>query len=358
MTARHLMVMAAGTGGHIVPGLAMAREMRSRGWTVSWLGTRSGMEQKLVPPADIPLDSLDFQGLRGKGALGMLTGGFRLLHAFWQSLHIIRARRPDVVLGMGGYVCLPGGMMASLLGKPLALVNADAALLLSNKMLQPLADRFVFGLPGDDTQRVKGALVLGNPVRPEIETMPEPAARFAGRSGPLRVLVVGGSLGAKVLNETLPAALALMQADERPVVTHQTGAAHIDGVRAEYAKLSIEAEVLPFIDDMPARLAACDVIVCRCGAITVSELCSAGVASVLVPLVISTTSHQRDNALMMERAGAAIHVPQAQLNAQTLAHQLRSLTRGKLLELAQAARRLRQEQSAKRLGDELERLAP
>ncbi|MEO5733069.1 MAG: UDP-N-acetylglucosamine--N-acetylmuramyl-(pentapeptide) pyrophosphoryl-undecaprenol N-acetylglucosamine transferase, partial [Rubrivivax sp.] len=273
----HLTVMAAGTGGHIVPGLAVAAEMQSRGWTVSWLGTSHGMENRLVPAAAngrIALDTIGFSGLRGKGLLHTLTGGLRLLKAFVDCFRILKQRSADAVLGMGGYVCFPGGLMASLLNKPLLLVNADAALLLSNRGLLPVADGIVFGFDGDAARKTKGAVVTGNPVRAEIESLPLPEQRFAGRSGPLNLLVVGGSLGAQVLNLTVPAALAAMPADRRPRVTHQTGSAQADSVRAAYRDAGIDAEVLPFIDDMPARLAACDVMLCRAGAITVSELCA------------------------------------------------------------------------------------
>ena len=327
MSGKHLVVMAAGTGGHVIPGLAVAREMQARGWTVSWLGTEGGMENRLVPPSGLPMDRLAFSGLRGKGLLHTLTGGLRLLKAFWDSLRILRRRRADAVLGMGGYVCFPGGLMASLLGKPLVLVNADAALLMSNKALLPVADKVAFGFDGPAVARVRQARVTGNPVRREIESMPTPATRFADRSGPLRLLVVGGSLGAKALNETLPAALAHLPAAQRPVVTHQTGMAHLDDVRGRYATLGVEAEVLPFIEDMDRRLAACDLIVCRAGAITVSELCAAGVASILVPLVVSTTSHQRDNAAWMAERGAALHLPQTELNPQRLADELAEIGR-------------------------------
>ena len=356
MTARHLVVMAAGTGGHVIPGLAVAREMQSRGWTVSWLGTAAGMENRLVPPSGIPMDTLAFTGLRGHGLLHTLTGGLRLLKAFWDALGILRRRSADVVLGMGGYVCFPGGLMASLLGKPLMLVNADAALLMSNKALLPVADRVAFGFDGPAVARVKQGLVTGNPVRAEIEQMAEPAQRFAGRQGPLKLLLVGGSLGAKVLNETLPEALALMPAERRPQVTHQTGLAHLDSVRASYARLGVEAEILPFIDNMAERLADCDVIVCRAGAITVSELCAAGVASVLVPLVVSTTSHQRDNARWMAERGAAVHLPQTELNPQHLAQRLLSLDRAQLQTMATQARTLARSQAAAKVADELERL--
>lgn len=356
MTARHLIVMAAGTGGHVIPGLAVAREMQSRGWTVSWLGTTHGMENRLVPPSGIPMDNISFSGLRGKGMVHTLTGGLRLLVAFWNCLQIVRRRRANAVLGMGGYVCFPGGMMASLLGKPLVLVNADAALLLSNKALLPVADRIAFGFDAEATMRMKNAVVTGNPVRAEIEAMPEPAARYAGRSGPLRLLVVGGSLGAKVLNDTVPQALALLGAAQRPQVTHQTGHAQIEAVRAAYAAAGLDAEVLPFIDDMDRRLADCDLIVCRAGAVTVSELCAGGVAAVLVPLVVSTTSHQRDNASWLASHGAGIHLPQAELTPRKLADLIAGLTRESLLAMATKARALAKPKAAARVADQIEGL--
>jgi UDP-N-acetylglucosamine--N-acetylmuramyl-(pentapeptide) pyrophosphoryl-undecaprenol N-acetylglucosamine transferase len=355
----HLVIMAAGTGGHVIPGLAVAREMQQRGWSVSWLGTREGMENKLVPPesqSGIALDRIGFSGLRGKGLLHTLTGGMRLLKAFWDCLRILRRRSADAVLGMGGYVCFPGGLMASLLGKPLVLVNADASLLLSNKALLPVADRVAFGFDGAAAARIKNAVVTGNPVRQPIEELPAPAERFADRRGPLHLLVVGGSLGAKVLNDTLPAALRLMSADTRPRVTHQTGLAHFDAVRSAYLSAGVDAELLPFIDDMAARLAGCDLIVCRAGAVTVSELCAAGVPSVLVPLIVSTTAHQRDNAEYMAQHGAAIHQPQGELTAQGLATLLAGLDREALLQMAGKARALSRPHAAARVADQIESL--
>jgi UDP-N-acetylglucosamine--N-acetylmuramyl-(pentapeptide) pyrophosphoryl-undecaprenol N-acetylglucosamine transferase len=356
----HLVVMAAGTGGHVMPGLAVAREMRRRGWTVSWLGTTHGMENRLVPPeaeGGLAMDRLTFAGLRGKGLWHTLTGGLRLLKAMADSLGILRKRSADAVLGMGGYVCFPGGLMASLLNKPLVLVNADAALLLSNKSLLPLADAVAFGFEGDAVKKARHGVVTGNPVRAEIEALAPPAERYAGRSGPLRVLVVGGSLGAQALNETVPAALVAVLPGERPRVVHQTGAAHLDTVRAAYAAAGIEgAEIVPFIDDMPAQLAACDVMICRAGAITVSELCAAGVPALLVPLIVSTTSHQRDNARWLASHGAAIHLPQAEATPQRLAEVLRSLDRTTLVEMATRARALAKPQAAARVADEIERV--
>jgi UDP-N-acetylglucosamine--N-acetylmuramyl-(pentapeptide) pyrophosphoryl-undecaprenol N-acetylglucosamine transferase len=357
MTPKHLIIMAAGTGGHVIPGLAVAKEMQHRGWTTSWLGTTHGMENKLVPPTGIPMNNITFSGLRGKGLVHTLTGGLRLLAAFWSCLRIIRQRKANAVLGMGGYVCFPGGLMASLLGKPLMLVNADAALLMSNKALLPVADRVGFGFDGPAMLKIKNAVVTGNPVRAEIESLPAPEQRFANRIGPLKLLVVGGSLGAKVLNDTVPQALMLMDLDQRPQVTHQTGQANFDTVRAAYKQDSLDAEVLPFIDNMAQRLADCDLILCRAGAVTVSELCAAGVPAVLVPLIVSTTSHQRDNAQWMARHDAGIHLPQTELSPRQLADMLRSLTREKLLAMAVKARALAKPHAAARVADELERLA-
>ena len=354
----HLVIMAAGTGGHIIPGLAVAREVQARGWSVSWLGTATGMENTLVPPTGIPLDTLAFTGLRGKGWLHTLAGGLRLVKPFWDAARILRRRSADAVLGMGGYVCLPGGLMAGLLRKPLLLVNADAALLLSNKLLLRVARRVAFGFDGP-AARIPQGVVTGNPVRAEIEALPAPDQRYAGRSGPLRLLVVGGSLGAQVLNLTVPAALALLPADARPQVVHQTGAAQHDAVRAAYARAGMaadQAEVLPFIDNMADRLAACDVIVCRAGAVTVSELCAAGVPSLLVPLVVATTAHQRDNAEYLAARGAALHLSQNELTPASLAAQLQALTRDTLLVMASQARALARPHAAARVADELDQL--
>lgn len=354
----HLVIMAAGTGGHIIPGLAVAKEMQSRGWTISWLGTREGMETRLVPAQGIALDSIGFSGLRGKGLLHTMTGGLRLLKAFWECLTLLRQRGADVVLGMGGYVCFPGGLMASLLGKPLLLVNADASLLLSNKALLPVADRIAFGFDGAAATTHKRAVVTGNPVREDIEALPDPIERYAGRSGPLQLLVVGGSLGAKVLNETLPQALALIAPQERPQVVHQTGALQRDGVREAYDSAGVHdgVEVLAFIDNMAERLAACDLMICRAGAVTVSELCAGGVPALLVPLVVSTTAHQRDNALFMAQHGAAIHLPQAELTPEHLAQLLRGFDRAGLRAMAEKAHALARPRAAARVADEIERL--
>ena len=367
---RHLVVMAAGTGGHVIPGLAVAREMQRRGWTVSWLGTPHGMENRLVPPTGIALDRIAFSGLRGKGLVHALGGASRLFGAMAASLSILRRRSADVVLGMGGYVCLPGGLMAALLRKPLVLVNADAGWLMSNRLLAPLARRIAFGFDSAAARANPRALVTGNPVRDEIDAVPPPAERYAGRSGPLRLLVVGGSLGARVLNNCLPQALALLAAHERPRVVHQTGVASHAEVVDMYARLGLlpaaegnagqaaadapRIDVVPFIDDMARQLADCDLIVCRAGAVTVSELCAAGIASVLVPLVLSTTSHQRDNALHVAGHGAALHLQQAELSPDRLAGLLRSLDREVLQAMATRARALGRPHAAARVADQIE----
>ena len=236
------------------------------------------------------------------------------------------------------------------------LVNADAGLLLSNKALAPFAARIAFGFDGAAARQAKRGLVTGNPVRAEIEALAPPAERFAGRQGPLRLLVVGGSLGAQVLNQTVPAALAVLPTDVRPLVTHQTGAAQLDAVRAAYVQAGIAAEVLAFIDDMPARLGAADVVICRAGAITVSELCAAGVASLLAPLVVSTTAHQRDNAEYLAGHGAAVHLQKSELTPTLLAARLAALDRPVLLAMAERARALARPHAASRVADELDSL--
>lgn len=334
---KRLLIMAAGTGGHIFPGLAVAQTMRARGWQVSWLGTTRGMERDIVPAHGIEMDTIEFAGLRGKGFRHALRGAFHLATSFVSCLRILGRRRPDVVLGMGGYVTVPGGLMAKLRGIPLVLVNADAALLLSNKTLAPFARRVLFGFPADFGAATGKALVTGNPVREEILALPLPAERYANRHGPLQLLIVGGSLGARALNECLPAALAELAPEQRPQVTHQSGRQHIDSLRRAYAAAGVQAEVVDFIHDMPRRYAQADLVICRAGAITISELTAAGIASVLVPLIVSTTSHQRDNARWMEQQQAAIHLPQSELSASGLAALLRGMTRARCQAMAQAA---------------------
>ena len=334
---KKLLIMAAGTGGHIFPGLAIADTMRQRGWQVTWLGTTHGMEGDLVPQHGIEMDRIAFSGLRGKGLAHSLRGVWRLLASFPACFSFIGRRKPDVILGMGGYVTVPGGVMARLRKVPLVLVNADAGLLLSNKVLAPLAQRVLFGFPAEFGAAANKALVTGNPVRQEIMQLPLPEQRYSGRIGPLRLLVVGGSLGAKALNDCLPAALALIPLESRPSVTHQSGKQHIATLQAAYKAAGVAAEVVAFIDDMPRRYADADLVVCRAGAITISELTAAGVASVLIPLVASTTSHQRDNAKWMATKQAAIHLPQNDLSEERLSGLLMRMTRQDCQAMAQAA---------------------
>jgi UDP-N-acetylglucosamine--N-acetylmuramyl-(pentapeptide) pyrophosphoryl-undecaprenol N-acetylglucosamine transferase len=354
---KRLMIMAAGTGGHIFPGIAIAQTMKERGWEVSWLGTSTGMEQELVPKAGIAMDAIDFTGMRGKGLQHTLSGAFKLTASFATCLRYLARRKPSVVLGMGGYVCVPGGLMARLRGVPLALVNADAALLLSNKTLAPLAQRVLFGFPADFGRAAGKASVTGNPVRQAILDMPAPDSRFHGRTGPLRILVVGGSLGAKVLNDAVPAALATIAAEVRPIVTHQSGKKNIDALRKAYADNGVEATVVDFIDDMASAYANADLVICRAGAITVSELTAAGVASVLIPFVAATTSHQRDNAQWMAAQGAAIHLPQGELNASRLGTLLADLRRDACRDMALAARAVGRRDANGAIADILEQLS-
>lgn len=353
---KRLMIMAAGTGGHIFPGLAIAQTMRARGWEVSWLGTAAGMEQELVPKQGIAMDSIDFTGMRGKGLKHTIDGAFKMLGAFKACFGFIGARKPDVVMGMGGYVTVPGGLMSRLRGVPLVLVNADAALLLSNKALAPVAQRICFGFPANFGGAASKAVVTGNPVRKEILEVTDPAVRFRDRVGPLRILVVGGSLGAKALNDNLPAALALIPEELRPQVTHQSGKKNIDALRASYAQAGVHANVVDFIDDMARAYSEADLVICRAGAITLSELTAAGVASVLVPLVASTTSHQRDNAHWMAKQNASIHMPQTEMNARSLATLLETLTRGACQTMAIAARAVGKRDANEAIAQVLEQL--
>lgn len=337
--SRTLLILAGGTGGHIMPGLAVASAMRERGWQVHWLGTSHGMENDLVPRAGLPLSTVAFAGMRGKGRLHALRGLGQLLHALGDCFRLVGRLRPAAVLGMGGYVTVPGGVSAALRGAPLVVLNSDAALLLSNRLLAPFARRVLYGLPPEHTLAGK-TIWTGCPIRSEITAVAPPEERYAGRTGPLQLLVLGGSLGASVLNRIVPDALALLPQGARPRVVHQTGAAHAAEVAKRYADAGIEAEVVPFVEDMAAAYARADVVLCRAGAITVSELTAAGVASILVPLTVSTTSHQRHNAELLSKAGAAIHIPQNQLASATLAELFLGLKRERLCDMAIAARRL------------------
>lgn len=336
MSARSALVMAGGTGGHVMPGLAVADELRRAGWSVTWLGGRGGMEAELVPRRGYPMELIRFSGLRGKGLVRVAMLPLNLLIAFWQSARVLFRLRPDVVLGMGGYVTFPGGMMAALLNRPLVVHEQNSIAGLANRVLAEVADRRLTGFP--DTLR-KGEW-CGNPVRAEIAALPAPEQRFAGRSGVLRLLVLGGSLGAQALNEIVPRALALIPAEWRPQVTHQSGTRHLEQLRAHYEAACVAGETVAFIDDMAAHYAAADVVVCRAGALTVAELAAAGVASVLVPFPHAVDDHQTHNARFLEQAGAAVLIQQKDLDADALADLLLGFSREKLLDMARRARAL------------------
>lgn len=330
------MVMAGGTGGHIFPGIAVAEVLRARGWRIVWMGNAQGMEARLVPGYGYETAWVRFSALRGKGLLTKLLLPLNLLRGFWQALGALRRVRPDVVLGMGGYVTFPGGMMASLIGRPLVLHEQNSVAGLANRVLARVADRVLSGFP----EVLPAAQWVGNPVRADIAAITPPAARFAGRSGPLRVLVVGGSLGAAALNEVVPQALARIPAAQRPLVTHQAGAKQIEALRAAYATAGVEGELLPFIEDMALRYAEADLVICRAGALTIAELAAAGVASVLVPYPHAVDDHQSGNARFLSEHGAARLIPQDGLNATALAALLMDLDRQTLLEMAEKARSL------------------
>ncbi len=331
-----IVVMAGGTGGHVFPALAVARRLTDSGYRIIWIGNREGMEADLVPRYGYEMAWVSFGGVRGKGLMPKLLLPFNLLVAFWQSLAILMRVKPRAVVGFGGYISFPGGMMAALLGKRLIVHEQNAIAGLANKVLAKVADVVLSAFP----DALPRALWCGNPVRKEITALADPATRYAARSGPLKVLVVGGSLGALALNEVLPKALALLPAAERPLVTHQSGAKHIEALRQAYAAAGVEATTFSFIDDMAGAYGDADLMICRAGAMTVAEVACAGVAALFVPFPHAADDHQTANATFLTAAGAARLVQQSALTPQTLAAQLRELTRDRCLALAQKARTL------------------
>lgn len=330
------LVMAGGTGGHIFPGLAVAEALRARGWQVHWLGNAKGMEGRLVPARDLPFESIDFGGVRGKGALTLALLPLRLLRAFWQSLRVIRRLRPDVVIGFGGYISFPAGLMAVLLGRPLVLHEQNSVAGLANKVLAAVADRVYTAFPDVMAQ----GRWIGNPLRLPFLRQLAPAARYAARSGPLRLLVIGGSLGAKALNDSVPRALALIAPEQRPRVCHQSGAAQIDALRAAYAAAGVQAELTPFIEDTASAFAEADLIVCRAGASTVTEIAAVGAAAIFVPFPSAVDDHQTRNARFLTGQGAGMLLPQSELTPERLAELLQSLERADLQRWADRARAL------------------
>ena len=330
------LIMAGGTGGHIFPGLAVAEALRERGWRVHWLGAPGSMESRIVPPRGFALETIDFGGVRGKGFKTLFLLPLRLLRAFWQALQVVRRVQPDVLVGLGGYITFPGGMMGTLLGKPLVLHEQNSVAGMANKVLAGIADRVFTAFP----QVLKKAEWVGNPLRAEFLRQPAPEVRLAGRTGPLRLLVVGGSLGAKALNDTVPQALALMPADQRPLVLHQSGEKQIDALRANYSASGVQAELTPFIDDTAQAFADADLIVCRAGASTVTEIAAVGAAALFVPYPHAVDDHQTTNARFLADAGGAWVVRQTELTPQMLAHKLQTVQREQLINMGRKAKHM------------------
>lgn len=333
--SKTIMIMAGGTGGHIFPALAVAHKMRDAGWRVVWLGNPEGMEARLVPQHGFEMVWVKFSALRGKGLLRKLLLPVNLLRGFWQGWQAIRQVRPNVVLGMGGYITFPGGMMAALSGVPLVLHEQNSIAGLANKVLAGVADSIVTGFP--DVLR-KGVW-LGNPVRPEIAAVAPPVERFASRDGALRVLVIGGSLGAQALNEIVPKGMSMLVADQQPQIVHQAGEKHIDALKAAYAAVGVQAHCVPFIDDMAGAYEWADLVICRSGALTVAELAAVGVASILVPFPHAVDDHQTANARFLVNIGGAFLLPQSELTPDAIAL-IRNYSRGQLQEMAEKARSL------------------
>lgn len=354
--SRTLMIMAGGTGGHIFPALSVADYVRAQGWHVVWLGSRTGMEARLVPQKGYAMAWIRFEGVRRRGLLPMALLPLNILIAFWQSARAIFEHRPDVVLGMGGYVSFPGGMMASLFNRPLAVHEQNSIAGLANRVLSHVADTVLVAFPGAFGTRAK-AEWTGNPVREDIAAIAPPQARYAGRSGPLRLLVLGGSQGAAVLNDVVPKAVALITSESRPQVIHQAGATHLETVRAAYSRARVHAEIRPFIDDMTAAYAEADIMISRAGASTIAELAAAGVPSVLVPFPYAVDDHQTHNARFLAQRGGAVLIPQSELTPEKLAEVITRFDREKLLVMAQAARAAAKPDATRAVAEACMRLA-
>ncbi len=354
VTSRTALIMAGGTGGHIFPGLAVAEGLRTQGWTVHWLGAPApSMESQLVPPRGFAFEVVQFGGVRGKGLQTLAMLPLKLLRAFWQSLRVVRRVKPDVVVGLGGYITFPAGMMAVLCGKPLVLHEQNSIVGMANKVLSGVADRVFSAFP----HVMPKAEWVGNPLRAEFVNLPEPAQRFAARTGPLRVLVVGGSLGAQALNTVVPQALAKIPHDQRPIVTHQSGAKQIDALRAAYAEAGVHAELTPFIDDTAHAFAEADLVIARAGASTVTELAAIGAAAIYVPFPHAVDDHQTTNARFVVNAGGGWLIPQNELNAQDLADRLQFMTRRTLQACAEKAYAVRQVEAVSHVVAACEQLA-
>ena len=347
MTRPSILVMAGGTGGHIFPGLAVAEYLRICGWNVSWLGNQKGMEYRLVLSCDFPFEAVDFGGLRGKGLKAKLMLPLNLARACYQSWNIMRRLKPSVVLGMGGYITFPGGLVSKLLKRPLVLHEANSVAGSANRALAKIAMRTLTGFPNT----MDKAEWVGNPIRQEFDNMPAPAIRYEQRQGPLSILVVGGSLGAAALNQNIPAALALIPKESRPKVIHQAGDKHLAELQARYAEYGVEADIRPFIDDMPTAYAQADLVICRSGAMTVSELAACGVASYLIPFPHAIDDHQTANARFLSDAKAAVLLSQTKLNPQELAVMIQGLKRDDLKEMAMRAHALAKPHATQRVAE-------
>lgn len=342
MTGGTVLIMAGGTGGHVFPALAAARVLRERGYEPVWLGTRLGLEAKLVPPQQIVVEWITVSGLRGKGVTAWLAAPFKLSLAIWQSLQVMRRRNPVVVLGAGGFVSGPGGIAAWLTRRPVVIHEQNAVAGLTNRLLARIAKRVLEAFPSSFPGSIRAERV-GNPVRREITSLAPPEQRFAERTGPLRVLVIGGSQGAAKLNAAVPAALAMIDASSRPQVLHQAGERHIASAREFYQKNGVNAEVRPFIDDMAAAYGWADLVICRSGALTVSELAAAGVPALFVPFAAAVDDHQTRNAKFLVDAHAGLLIAERELTPLRLANELQALLAGgrpRLLEMASKARAL------------------
>ena len=358
MTQPCALIMAGGTGGHIFPGLAVAEALRDKGWRVHWLGgtgtaANPSMESQLVPPRGFAFESIDFSGVRGKGPVTLALLPMRLLKAFWQSIRVLRRVKPSVVIGLGGYIAFPAGMMSVLLGKPLVLHEQNSVAGMVNKVLAMVADKVFTAFPNV----LKNGEWIGNPMRAAFTTQAEPAVRLAGRTGPLRLLVVGGSLGAKALNSIVPQALALIPEAKRPIVTHQSGGKQIDELRSNYQAAGVGATLTPFIDDTASAFAAADLIVCRAGASTVTEIAAVGAAALFVPFPSAVDDHQTTNARFLVDSGGGWLIKQKILTPAVLADMLQKTERLALMHIALQAKTMRKIDATARLVAECEAFA-
>ncbi len=332
-----LMVMAGGTGGHVMPAMAVADELKKQGWRIVWLATEGGMENRLIADKNYEVAVIRMSGVRGKGVMRWLGLPLKLLRACLQSRKALSQHQPAVVLGMGGFAAFPGGLMARLQKRPLVIHEQNSIAGLTNRTLARIATRVLAAFPSAFGDRAE---LVGNPVRTDIAAIPQPEQRFFGRTGPLRLLVVGGSLGATALNDVVPQALAMMSPAERPRVIHQAGTKHIEQLKENYRMAGVEAECRAFIEDMAEMYAWCDLVICRAGALTIAEVSAAGVASVLVPFPHAVDDHQTHNAHYLSEYDAAVQVSQSKLTPSRLSEMLAGFNRTSLQEMAERARSL------------------